>query len=452
MPLIKTTLISLLITSYAFAGSTMLCQDITTEIPPGLVGDVDGKYSEGTRVGTLYDKSGGEAMVFENLWDHKQYRNTSRRRYVPRGTIVKLSFGADEEKAKALKIIEESRINPKKGTYLPVEIVNVNTQYTKLLNAAAKKVVENGHLGYIYSRSLNPIDKNDRLIVEQDTVMQFIVPKGLAKTTIKKGDVLTPLMEGDKFKIKKCCQDAKCFQSYLYKSEKLKDMIVLADTEGCIECVSRVVHANDLEKYKKVAKVMTETMDEQDPMRNLVFNDFGEVQLPLDSVEDNYNIVGLNEKLGYVHYKGVEPLGTDDWAQPHTMCAFLRFAKGWKDKCESVNKTKGSCLMQVGDLSFITPAQASDGRDPMGHADHARGECIDIRPFRKDQLLESTDTGKASYNKTLMKEFLKYASESGAEDILFGDPQKVEGVKYRSDHRDHVHLCFPQSSKLAEGC
>ena len=148
----------------------------------------------------------------------------------------------------------------------------------------------------------------------------------------------------------------------------------------------------------------------------------------------------------YTHFTGADPRFTDLWAKPTTIISLLDLAARWAEVCEADNPR--ACTLQIGDLAYY-----SDQRpDPLGHRDHSRGTCVDIRLFRQDgSRYESyynrpdDRTGVSSgYSADLTGSFLRTAAGE-ARILYFNDPAvivDVPAVQASRGHDDHIHLCF----------
>jgi hypothetical protein len=150
----------------------------------------------------------------------------------------------------------------------------------------------------------------------------------------------------------------------------------------------------------------------------------------------------------YDHFLGADAPGTDTWALPSTIAAFVTLASGWFDACAATMDPR-LCTLHVGDLAYV------DGRrpDPLGHKDHFSGTCVDLRLFRSDLSRYEAwwnrpddRTGASVYDAGRTITFLRYAyAHAALGDVFFDDPAvvaAVPGVRVWPGHDDHVHLCF----------
>ena len=148
----------------------------------------------------------------------------------------------------------------------------------------------------------------------------------------------------------------------------------------------------------------------------------------------------------YTHFTGADPRYTDLWARPETIVSLLDLAAAWSAACPAMQPH--ACTLQIGDLAWY-----SDRRpDPLGHADHHQGTCMDIRLFRADgsryeahyNRPDDRDGVTGGYSLRLTRAFLDLAART-ARILYFNDPvvtSAIPAVQARRGHDDHIHLCF----------
>ncbi|MFT5680545.1 MAG: hypothetical protein ACI8RZ_001451 [Myxococcota bacterium] len=150
----------------------------------------------------------------------------------------------------------------------------------------------------------------------------------------------------------------------------------------------------------------------------------------------------------YTHFTGADPRYTDLWARPETIAALLTLAAKWSADCTGERPT---CTLQIGDLAWYSDLRP----DPLGHADHYQGTCVDVRLFRYDgsryeayyNRPDDRDGAVGGYSADLTAAFLHLASNE-ADTLYFNDPvviAAVPAVEARRGHDDHIHLCFQVS-------
>jgi hypothetical protein len=140
------------------------------------------------------------------------------------------------------------------------------------------------------------------------------------------------------------------------------------------------------------------------------------------------------------HYRTDDKQNSDSYMKPNSQCALLQVLKKHNEDCFS----KG-CQVQLGDMYH---------HDSWGaHQGHDSGECVDIRPFRKndndDAGLSYKNTGR--YDGTKTKNFIGLLRKAGAREIIFND--KNITASRLSNHDNHIHVCFGENrSKVKETC
>lgn len=195
------------------------------------------------------------------------------------------------------------------------------------------------------------------------------------------------------------------------------------------------------------------------------WTDWGRVGLPLTSlspaeVEAEWAREGLltpeqrsravvARGPAWLHFTGVDAPGSDVWARPETIVAWMRLARGWLDHCVATGGDPERCTPQVGDLAWYNARDP----DPLGHRDHAGGACVDVRLFRTDGSRYEAwwnrpddRSGATPYDGARTADFLRWTlAHAPVGDVFFNDPRvvaAVPGVRAQPGHDDHVHLCF----------
>lgn len=153
----------------------------------------------------------------------------------------------------------------------------------------------------------------------------------------------------------------------------------------------------------------------------------------------------------YTHFTGADVRYSDLWAAPDTLVAVLGLLAAWSDHCVAVlGRSAHTCTVGIGDLAWYNGKLP----DPLGHADHHEGTCVDLRLFRSDgseyeswwNRPDDRPGRAAAYDPDLTAAFLAFAlSTAPVEVAYFGDPAvigAVPGVSPAPGHDDHLHLCF----------
>ncbi len=165
----------------------------------------------------------------------------------------------------------------------------------------------------------------------------------------------------------------------------------------------------------------------------------------------------LDGGVVYTHFLGADARFTDLWGKPHTVASLITLASGWYRHCvvelakqPELKADPANCTLQIGDIAYFGPQQP----DPLGHYDHYRGECTDLRLFRTDgsryeAWIDREDDREGfgrAYNGPLTKAFVAYAVEHAQlGDVYFNDPavhEAFDAVVPKRKHDDHIHLCF----------
>ena len=158
----------------------------------------------------------------------------------------------------------------------------------------------------------------------------------------------------------------------------------------------------------------------------------------------------------YTHFLGSDEPRSDRWGSPDTILKLLALFDGWADHCRNVlpatisEARPETCTVQVGDLGWYNDTTP----DPLGHTDHFRGTCTDLRLFRDDESRyeawwnqpDERPEAKGGYSRALTGAFLAFAAQHHKPSVLFfNDPEliaTVPGLVASPGHDDHIHLCF----------
>ena len=102
--------------------------------------------------------------------------------------------------------------------------------------------------------------------------------------------------------------------------------------------------------------------------------------------------------------------------------------------------------MKIGDIAWYNDKVP----DPLGHKNHHKGTCVDIRLFRSDDSNYEAKWNKGDdrkgkghhYDRELTSSFIKFVKRNfSPSDLIFNDP-KIKGITRSRGHDDHIHLCF----------
>ena len=153
----------------------------------------------------------------------------------------------------------------------------------------------------------------------------------------------------------------------------------------------------------------------------------------------------------WLHFLGTDAPYSDSWARPETIEALSVLAQGWWAHCTDLRPSQRSpCVLQLGDLAWYNARRP----DPLGHAEHYSGNCVDLRLFRTDgsryeawwNRPDDRSGRETGYSRQLTQAFVDFAHHHASVDrIYFNDPN-VTGVESAPGHDDHLHLCFESDS------
>ena len=158
----------------------------------------------------------------------------------------------------------------------------------------------------------------------------------------------------------------------------------------------------------------------------------------------------------YAHFLGSDAPRSDRWGTLATVTQILALADEWSTHCRTIlpnviaEANAATCLLQIGDLAWYN----DDLPDPLGHREHYRGTCVDIRLFRTEasryeawwNKADDRSTAKGGYSQALTQAFLRFAIENASPTVIhFNDPVVMEAlplVTAARGHDDHIHMCF----------
>ncbi len=312
--------------------------------------------------------------------------------------------------------------------------VNQNDQNNSLVKKKEK--------GFISPNSLKKISNTDVLMVTSDTVML----KDLNNSTslvLKYGEGLKAIKNENQYKTLNC--DGKI--SYVFEvtsssAENDKKQVLLEDF-GCFE--QQLLSTSN---YNNVTKLLNH-LSTNNVATQIEVNEWGLSRLKF-SPDDSF-----------VHFTGTDREKTDDWATPDALCSFIDVARDWKKVCSGAG-----CTLQIGDMGFPSPTKMANGKDALGHLQHADGSCMDMRPFRKDQTMEGVnlDHYPEDYDHERTQNFVNLLLKAGATPVYFNDSKiaknslpgrtrqacdlanpkndEKKGVFKCEGHSNHLHFCF----------
>lgn len=417
--------------------------------------------------------------------------------YVPKGTIVQVP-------------VEFRNFKSSEGGLLPFKAISVPRPFLE-------KTVENAKPSRVtFTKMLQEIDGKTR--IEKDEI-GFINPKALRKandfafyvnedapayTTPNRGvlnnkSIIPTIIDGE-FKIKRCCENyflyekglqTLCVDDYFFdifetNGEKVEEISYEFLKCGALQNITAIPLENKFE-LEALTKFLLDSASSSG-----MFTRYGIDELEIVMSNEGIKLVKLplDEMTGQgafntKPYNSDDKGGTDFFLKPKSMCGFMGLAKKFTNECQSIG-----CQVQFGDMYH--EKQWGD------HKSHESGECVDIRPFRKnhdditrnepwhEMMLnpDKTSTKKwipntmkrnPRYDREKTQQFIEMAIKEGATDIFFNDPEinkahssiinrkkikpedsssvwdhwwEIRGNIYSDDpsHNDHIHLCFKEQN------
>jgi hypothetical protein len=160
--------------------------------------------------------------------------------------------------------------------------------------------------------------------------------------------------------------------------------------------------------------------------------------------------VGVGPGGAWRHFLGADGPLTDCWADPWALARMVRVFTAWNAHCqETLGHDLERCAPMVGDLSYLDDRRP----DPLGHRDHFRGDCVDLRLWRTDgsryeaywDRPDDRPGRGGGYDAETTRAFIAFvSSREETSTLLFNDP-KAEGARAARGHDDHIHVCVDRS-------
>ncbi len=427
----------------------------------------------------------------EYLQGKKQYENfreleddSISNKYIPRGTIVYIP--------QALLDVESS-----KDYRLPFKVLSVpNAKLEETSQKTSRRMfkemfwgkkgrerVERGDQGFLDKRSVRRVDEFS-FIVREDA-RAFLSPKG----HLLNGMTISPIMVNGEFRVSRCCTEREdisgegemyCQNNHLFALKDKEGNLLENLTLEFLACSRtleniRPIPQDDLSPIRSVVNLLSESFETSETYeeagvesleiilennnwsgsRRLSKAKINLVKFPLDDQT-------LHGPFNTRHYTPDDPGDTDAYVKPYAGCALLRVAEKFQNLCQG-----SGCEVQFGNL-FHSP-------DWNIHKSHGSGECVDIRPFRKntDDIRQGLTYNSSHYDYEKTKTFMELAIKAGATNMIFNDPKTQEhfsnpelreslipnsktgmgwngwweiGGRDYAGHNDHLHFCFKEEN------
>lgn len=398
----------------------------------------------------INNPSGRDVLLTEKVYDNQFFHNG---KVLKRGSIVLALDGID------------SNSNPNVMTR--VKVVSENNEHLNSIISKSRDelLLGKGDEGYLPIDSIKPIKSNDSVLFLKKDTRLLSIDGSLAK--VDGGIGLRPIESGGMYKINQCRVNGEVKYFYLFQKINSSENETYQIHESHYMCLPLdFMSKKSFENVNRFLKSMEGFYGNNFKTDSLEYNEWGMVNLPSIIVNPNTReIVSHSIDLSYVHYKGGDPLHSDSWGHPDTICELISIAREWHQFCQNkLGKSKKQCTMQIGDISFITPGKMQSGKDPLYHKHHNDGTCVDMRPLRVDDAWIGTTINydTLGHDSNLNKAFIDFVSERNASPIYYGD-QKIlsrnskatrdcdmtnpnndldKGVLGCPGHMNHIHFCL----------
>lgn len=387
-------------------------------------------------------------------------------KFISRGSQVKL-----------LDAGLQSYLTSSPDTLLKVEVAAETNRYKRFKPGEAAQTGDNG---FIAKGALTPLGAKDILVLKSNTVLLTL---GGSPAQWPAGYSLRPKLNGSQYVTEDCAGVITYIFTISPPENGVTDRISggpgLTEVEYHGENACWVPftesHFKSLLRLKRDLEAVSSSQ-KNIRLEDLDINDWGLAKLPLKHTGNPTNITDEALDGSFVHYQNGDPIDSNTWGQPDAICSLIKIAHDWNQYCQS--KYRGACQLQIGDISFVTPAEVQspqgEKRDPLGHIMHYTGRCIDIRAFRKDQQQVALNvvSSPQDYDAERTHDLLQFLMKSGATPIYFNDlgaimnPKLGEGsavcnlssptadvghkVQYCEGHDNHIHFCL--EPRHTEGC
>jgi hypothetical protein len=185
----------------------------------------------------------------------------------------------------------------------------------------------------------------------------------------------------------------------------------------------------------------------------------GYVQIPVDPSDSSSEY--RRAPFGSMQYEP-EKGNADLYLKPEVACGFTQVLKTWQKRYCSDNSP--NCRIEFGNASHAVHDRKTRNKNAWPHESHDRGECMDIRPNYKKSTNEGRTFSSSQFDETKFINMMNLFNQLGPESCFTSHNkmnrlfQNSAGCSYRSDHDDHLHICFPRyngsklNNKLLNAC
>lgn len=393
------------------------CKEDQTSTPPFYVSDA---YKQGSK-------------AWENIRNQKGLAT----HYIPRGSIVYSPLTNEQIKAspearipiEVLSVLPESNdINLQKSTWFKHMTQGKNGQ----------KRASKGVTGFIHKNSIQDVGNFIFMVKNESTI--FPTPEDESFSFEKSYGLIINKNENGKYPVKNCCiskgQEKLCITQYKFEVIDSNLKVVKEFYQDAKSCRMDIMDPVPVDDFQAISKFLTNSNSNLTQLDALQTNK--EYKTP-------YMIKNLDSlSSGTIQYNPDDKVNSDSYLRPWALCAFNNVVKKFQEKCSGPG-----CKIQFGNCFHKT----SWGT----HESHESGECIDLRPMRKDDDEENGLTYRdPRYSREKTLELLNLAVAAGGENIYFNDPKiykNTKGITFKENHHNHLHICFPSDSiRVRQAC
>jgi hypothetical protein len=371
-----------------------------------------------------------------------------------------------------------------------------------------KSRAKEGDVGYLDKRGMTQI--GEHIFVINEDAPSFTSPQG----NILNGRIIKPVMVDGKFQVKQCCRmvfnlelgrEKYCYEHYVFDILSVEGLTFERISYGEYKCGIfnhlTVLPEENQTELRGISSLLNQSLEtsslypkkgidnfeiilaptEWEGSRRITQSKAYIMKLPIDPE------TGLGP-YNMRHYKPDDKANSDIFMIPKSMCAFLEVAKNFNEVCKEVG-----CQLQFGDIYHDV--------DWSEHESHGTGECVDIRPFRKNtdditkgnpiyhykknakgETVLDYKRQYANYDRDKTRQFMELAIQAGATHLFINDPVlylehftpkvrekilpvltgttwddwwKIRGssTANKRNHNDHMHLCFREENpRVQEAC
>lgn len=396
---------------------------------------------------------------------------------VPKRSIVQIQ-------PKFQKLFEESRQNEaRRLEFVGVRVLSIPPENAKLAEAESgntKRVAKYsahskaqtakaGDVGYMRFGDLEQIKEQKGFVFAvkaESPLFQF-----LKSETKSDAFALQLWQEDGKFWVNHCCGDVNgvyvCRDFAIYRvldgrtGEAIKGVEPMeAQCEGCLLKHLVAMSADFLKPLQGLIDVVKSdsALEKMATFSKLNLVDSrGYVQIPIDP--EHRSSDPRPGPFGSLHYTP-EKGNADLYMKPESACGFMQVLKAWKEKhCPSGD---AGCQVRFGNASHaFNNSDIAKGANYWPHFSHDEGECVDVRPIYKSGCDGDCSFQSKNFQPDKFQKLMELMMQAGAGQCLMnhsGVSKSFKQCQNRSDHDDHLHICFPPrkdgaiNEKLMEAC